>query len=69
MSITTTCGHLVESNADIYPLSIRGYARSGGRALRFGSYCPQCKLELEFDGQILYTQKDQEDWLFNRIDG
>ena len=63
MTVIATCGHAVKDLDDLVDLSLASYARDGGRAVSFVSYCSECAELARRDGEVLYDQGEENKWL------
>ena len=67
--IICTCGHEVETVEEAEELdelnevALSGYTVDDQRCINFVVLCRRCYVEYKTEGLVLYTSKDQNDWL------
>lgn len=63
MTIRASCGHEVEHLSHLWDYSVKEYTAEGNPAIAYVALCKDCFDYLAQEGQILYNEDEENEWL------
>ena len=63
MTITASCGHTVKDYDDLIQCALARYDRMDDRCIHYALYCESCYKQEQKEGNVLYTELDEKEWL------
>jgi hypothetical protein len=65
MTTIASCGHSVDFDDELVQCALARYDRLDDRCIHYGSYCKSCYEREQKEGNVLYTELDEKEWIEN----
>lgn len=62
-NIILSCGHEVDYLEQGIDLMVKTADRRGGKAIMYGTFCPECATQYRNEGEVFDSWTEAEDWL------